>query len=224
MKKILATLPLLLIAQFVSAQTRTTPCLCPTRVIKADGKPDEFFDLGKGRKIALSGFIKKTKKDTTGSEFVLYQCGHKNIIEEWDQENCKISQLNDTLIVTETGGLPVGKNFEVVAGPFRIYRIFFRNTTVIDSASFPADLPKYSAARIKKVLDQYSKLKVAGNYDTMLEVAHRLCWAYISGSKEAEKCLQKIKSRFGPFDGGIAEEFDEIWGRYELWKKENTPK
>jgi len=108
MKRLLATLSILIIGYFVAAQTKQSPCLCPTRVIKANGKPDEFFDLGGGRKIALSGFVKKTKKDTTGSEFVLYQCGHKDIIEEWDDRDCKISQYNDTLIITETGGLPVG--------------------------------------------------------------------------------------------------------------------
>src|SRR5258708_6986371 len=114
MKKLFAILSIVVMPTFASPQTKHPPCICPSRVIKASGKPDEFFNLGNGRIIALCGSVKKTKKDTIAAEFILYRCGRKDIIEEWDGQDCKISQRNDTLIVTETGGMPVGKDFKFV--------------------------------------------------------------------------------------------------------------
>ena len=128
-------------------------------------------------------------------------------------------------IVAEFSGLPVGKGFEIVYVPFRGEKYFFRENKLNKVVFYPADLPRYSANQIKTVLSQYAKLTLPiNNHDTMLLVAHRLCWASISGSGAAERHLQEMEKKFGPFDGAIKEEFDDIKGTYLLWKNEHhTP-
>jgi len=214
-----------LFAQPGAGQIREPSCNCPKKGFNATGKADIIFDLGNGQKIALCGSITKQKKDTFYSEYILFQCGRKEIIDETDYPSCKITQQGDSLLVTEIKGFPVGKDFEFTYIPFRVEKYFFQEAKLKKTIFYPAVLPKYSAAQIKVVLSQYAKLKLPmDNHDTMLLVAHRLCWAYISGSSAAERCLREMEKKFGPFDGAIKEEFDDIWGTYLLWKHEhNTP-
>ncbi len=54
-----------------------------------------------------------------------------------------------------------------------------------------------------------------------MHVANKLFWGYVSGSKKAERLLLKIENKFGPFDGGISEEWKEIISTYEHWKDLN---
>jgi len=79
-------------------------------------------------------------------------------------------------------------------------------------------LPKYSPTQIKIVISQYKKLTKQAGGDSTLVVAHRFFWAYVSGSKEAANHLNTFEKRFGPFDGAIAEEFDDLWAAYKLYK------
>jgi len=225
MKKIVVILIAIYLGQPAPGQTKQPSCNCPKKGFNASGKADIIFDLGQDRKLALCGSITKQKKDTLYSEYILFQCGRKEIIDATDYPSSKITQRDDSLFVTEIEGFPVGKDFEFVYIPFRGEKYFFQEAKLKTTVFYPADLPRYSANQIKTVLSQYAKLKLPmNNHDTMLLVAHRLCWAYISGSGAAERHLQEMKKKFGPFDGGIKEEFDDIWGTYLLWKHErNTP-
>lgn len=180
------------------------------------------FDLGSGRKIALCGSREKHKKDTVYDGFILFEYGRKDIIEEWEETSaCKVEQDSDTVVVTEMEWLPVGRNFEAVSVPFRTTDIFLRGSKVIDTSFNRADLPKYSTVQINKILHQYTTL-TGKDLDSVNLIAHRLFWAYASGSSRAEKYLRGIKSKFGPFDGAIAEEWDGTWAEYGLWKKEHS--
>src|SRR6188508_2744384 len=51
--------------------------------------------------------------------------------------------------------------------------------------TFSNDLPKYSPTQIKTVINEYKKLTKQSGGDSTLLIAHRLFWAYVSGSKEA---------------------------------------
>jgi hypothetical protein len=196
------------------------PCHCPATMY---GTKMQRYDLADGKSLAVCGYREKNKKDTIYDGFVLFQCGRKEILDEEDEtSSCKIAQLNDTLILSEFYILPIGKNFEMVSLPFRIHKFFSRPSKIADTTYFRSDLPKYSTARINTVLRQYAHLTGKDN-DSVNLVAHWLFWAYVSGSSQAEKYLRGMKSKFGPFDGAIAEEFEETWATYELWKSTSNP-
>lgn len=218
MKKLLVLLPVLVLGAFVFGQQKQPSCKCPKKGFNLSGKADKVFDLGNGKQLGICGSIEKKKKDTLYSEFILFQCGQNKTIEEWDgTESCSITQKSDTLFISTFAGLPIGKNFEMVWVPFEIQQYFYRNTGLVDSLFYASGLPVYSAVQIKKVLSQYAKL-TRENGDSILLVSHRLFWAYVSGSKEAEQGLLRMERKFGPFDGAIAEEFEEIRASYELYK------
>ena len=219
MKKVYYLPLALLLCQGAFGQSKSLPCNCPKSGYGA--RAVATFDLDGNRKISICGYREKSRKDTVFSGFLLFQCGRKEFISEWDEtQSCKITQNADTLLVSEFSALPVGKGFALKSVLFRVKKFFFQNASVVSTASYLSSAPGYSSAQINTVLQQYTKLS-GRNYDSILLVAHRLVWAYISGSSKAEKYLQQMKTKFGPFDGAIAEEFEEVCATYELWKKEN---
>ena len=48
--------------------------------------------------------------------------------------------------------------------------------------------------------------------------------AYISGSEDAEGYFNSIPGKFGPFDGVLSLEWDNIFTTYQDWKNLNNIK
>ncbi len=210
---VLLLLPYLVIAQ---------KCNCPSEGLGNTGKPHSLFSFTNGKKIGLCGYREIKNNDTTYSEFALVQCGQKKPIEEWGAvESCKIKKVNDTLFVKELYGLPIGKDFTVIWMPFYINKFYFTGNTLQKKKFYRKDIKKYSKEQIRQVLTKYEKL-TRGNFEHTIDVANMLFWAYVSGNNEAEVYLKTIPKKFGPFDGAIAEEWDDISATYELWKEKNT--
>jgi hypothetical protein len=213
----LSILILIILGHFAFGQNKN--CNCPKNDITATGKADRVFTLSNGNSIGLCGFIDKGNKDTTYSEFILFQCGHTKIFKQWDAtQSCKISTTKDTLIIQELYGLAIDEKLEVTWVPFYITKLYFDKSTVRSISYFRKELPKYSTTQIKTVLKQYNGLARQADGDSILLVAHRLFWAYVSGSREAAKHLDDFEKHFGPFDGAIAEEFHHLWATYKLFK------
>jgi len=87
------------------------------------------------------------------------------------------------------------------------------------SSFYKQNLKKYSQKEIEEVLLDYSKTNDNGeNMDAYLISVNQLFWAYYSGSKEAEKELEKLGSKYQTYDGAISEEFDTYIATYKHYK------
>jgi hypothetical protein len=122
------------------------------------------------------------------------------------------------LIVKELFGLAIDKKMEIKWVPFYITKYYFDKSILHSTAFFRKDLIKYTPTQIRSVINQYQNLKKIETADDMLLVAHRLFWAYVSGSKEAERYLNSFEKHFGPFDGAVAEEFHDLLATYKLYR------
>jgi len=213
----LLTILFITVGHFAFGQNRS--CDCPKNDLSTSVKADKIFTFRNGKSIGLCGYVDTDNKDTSYSEFFLFQCGQTNILNQWDATQiCKISKRKDTLIVQELYGLAIDKNMEIKWVPFYITKYYFNDKVLHSTAFFRKDLPKYSPTQIKSVITQYNKLTRQASGDSTLLIAHRLFWAYVSGSKEAANHLNTFEKRFGPFDGAIAEEFHDLWATYKLYK------
>jgi len=217
MKLLLKMLLFLVIGQMASAQIKKQSCNCPTgQDLAHQGAPEKIFYFKNGQQIGLCGDIEPGNKDTIYSEVILYHCGAEGFFRGWNgTQTCKITQDNDTVVVEKLVKLPVGKNMEVVSTSFRIEKFYYSGSKFITLSVYRTDLPKYTPAQIKNVLDQYTSL-TRGDYDKALLVYRQLFWSYVSGSSEADEYLEKFEQQFGPFTERF-DEFDEIRGLYWFW-------
>lgn len=136
-------------------------------------------------------------------------------------QTCKVKKVADTIFVDELYGIPIGKDFKEIWLPFYSNKYFFIGSKLKQVKFFRTDIRKYSKKQILQVFQKYKEL-TKGNYDNIVNVANMLFWAYVSGSKEAEVYLKSFPEKFGPFDGAIAEEWDDISATYELWKTKKS--
>jgi hypothetical protein len=217
MLKCSVTIIMIFVAQISLAQNKN--CDCPKKGYNDSGKADKMFSFKNKMTIGLCGFMEQKGADTIYSEFVLFHCEQEKILKDWDAtQSCKISKKRDTLIVQELYGLAIDKYLAIKWIPFYITKYYFVNSKLHSTSFFRNDLPKYTTKQIETVITQYRLVTKQSDADSILLIAHRLFWAYVSGSKEAANHLNSFETRFGPFDGAVAEEFHDLWATYQLHK------
>jgi hypothetical protein len=202
---------------------RSQDCHCPTDgIFGKEGKLFKTFSFRNKKSMGLCGYSSDSKnKHTIYSGMDLVQCDQNKLIQEWDEtEQCEVEKIADTVFVKELYGVPIGGNFSEVWIPFYINKFFFNESGLQHITFFRRDVKKYSNAQIAQVFQKYKRLHKE-NSEEIVAVANMLFWACVSGSKNAEIYLKKFKADFGPFDGAIAEEWDDISATYELWKEKN---
>ncbi len=196
-------------------------CRCPVGEPFCDNsKPIKVFRFSNNKSLALCGYFEDKNRDTSYEEFACFECGQKKIVDKWDAtEQCRIEKINDTLFVTEVYYLPIGKNFEDVKAPFHVYKFYYYNNKIKEECCYRKDIPLYSAEQNKEVIRKFYKLKKE-NSEANLKEAYMLFWAFVSGSKEAEKCFNQMYKKYGPFDGGIVEMWNYIYNTYTDYKSD----
>ncbi|HEY9176400.1 MAG TPA: hypothetical protein VIN07_01855, partial [Flavipsychrobacter sp.] len=162
-------------------------------------------------------------KEKCYSEAVLYDCKTKEVIFEWDAtQNCSVVQKQDTIVITEYYLLAVGDDMNLVWKPFYVTKVYLQKNQTKRFSYFLLNSYHYNAEQIKTTINIYTSTtrdKYPWNSEEQLKIAYQLQWAYISGSKEAGNLLEMFEEKFGPFDGAIAEEFNEIFVTYQHIKK-----
>jgi hypothetical protein len=180
---------------------------------------NQTFVFKNGNKIALCG---EQDEEKLYSEFILLDCINDSIIEDWSEDATVASKINfpnDTLIIEELYGIPNGKNKEVQLLPFFTKKYYYVQNKLMKSSFYKQNLKKYSQKEIEEVLLDFKKTNDNGeNMDAYLKSVNQLFWAYYSGSKEAEKELEKLGSKYQTYDGAISEEFDTYIATYEHYK------
>jgi len=184
--------------------------------------PIKIFRLSQYRPLAVSGTEEKKGNAILYSGFVLYQCGKKTAINEWDgTQTCTIQQNKDSLIAQELYSIPNGKNFSVKQLPFYVTKYYFKDNQIIGVSFYSNDLRKYTNKEINQVLVNFEKIKEPiSNFDDYLVAVNRLFWAFVCGSKKADNYLAVLKKKYGTFDGAVAEEFDMLITTYENYKQQ----
>lgn len=213
---------MILIVIIVSINLKGQTCSCVFKYYDSSTfKPVKLFSLNNNNILGLYGEQNIERKDTSYNSVAICFCNKNRIVydmTDFGMISFKIKQNQDSLFVEEIVGIPNGENYKFIWQPFYITKLFFVKDSLIEKDSYKKGLRKYSQSQIKEILKQYKKLKKT-NCDHILELANRLFWAYISGSKEAEINLKAFPEKFGPFDGACAEEWDDLLGSYMQWKK-----
>jgi len=221
MKAIKLILPVL----FFCVSVRSQNCRCPEEGIFKEEKVLKTFEFKNKIMLGLCGGSFETKgNDTIYSGLDLFNCGENKLVEEWGEiELCEVKKIRDKLFIEELYGIPVGKKFKEIWMPFYVNQFYFTGNKLDHRTYYRKDIRRYSLVEITEVIQKYKQLK-KGNYDYTVKIANMLFWAYVSGSKEAEVYLNGIEKKFGPFDGGISEEWSEIYGTYQHYKEKSNHK
>jgi hypothetical protein len=213
---------LFLLASFI---VKAQECNCPPAINNDnDGKPNMVFRFGNQRQLGICGYVTVEGNDTTYTKFTLFHCTDGTPVKDWSEDKtCKIEKIKDTLFIMDIYGLPVGQNFSTIPRPFYIHKFFFKNGELKEVEYFKKGIVKYSSQQIQDAIIEYKSLPKTSNEQT-IHVANMLFCAYISGSKEAEGYFTSIPGKFGPFDGVISQEWDDIFTTYQDWKNMNNIK
>ena len=194
-------------------------CHCPGSDFGEDVKM--VFRMSSGQIINLCGWRTRSRKDTVYQGYELFICGQQPFASSDETGQTVMRRVGDTLILSDYYQLPIGSHFAMVSRIFFIQKYFFRGKSLFDTSYFRGDLPQYSPAQIRTILAEYTAL-TGKDGDSINLVAHRLFWAVVSGSANAESCLGKIKGKFQNFDGALAEEFEDTWALYQNWTKRRS--
>ncbi len=197
-------------------------CACPANNISGNKNPTEVFKFLNGKKVAVCGSLEVVNKEKQYSDFIIYDCADNKILLEFDAtQTCTIEKKKDTLIINEFEILANGKHQTIKWTKFYIIKLYWDlDKRFIQKSFFRKDLEKYSKTQVEKVLKEFILAqRPQKNFDKTILIGHRLFWAYVSGSKKAGKYLESFEKKFGPFDGAISEEFNDIFTTYEHFKK-----
>lgn len=217
MKKIMFFIVVLLFANSLIAQE----CKCQKNDYTNDLKPYSLYDLGKGNKIALCGYV---NDDNTFSEFVLTDCNSKTNINSWRAiETCSVELDIDTLIVNEFAFLPVDNDeYQIVV--WYIYKYSYNEKNEIQQKSFlNPNLPKYNQKQIEDVIKRYQN---ASNKldDNCMILANKLFIGAISGNLEAKKYFLEFPNKYKGLDGALSEEYHDLEAMLGVWENDQKNK
>jgi hypothetical protein len=211
-----------IITLLVSANLKGQNCGCYFKSYDSSTfKPIKLFFFKNNKTLALYGDQNLGQRDTSYSGIAICYCNKNRIVYDmvdFGMINFKLKKIGDSLFVEELVGIPNGKNYKHIWQPFYVTKFFFDEDSLVEKVYFKKSIKKYTQTQIADILDQYKRLK-EGDYDHIIVIANRLFWAYISGSREAEIAFQSFSKKFGPFDGAFAEEWNDLYGTYDLWKK-----
>lgn len=215
-------LTLILVVLFSSNLLFGQNCACPSDNISGNKKPNKTFKFSNGKSIGLCGDFTIQNNEKQYSESVIYKCGQENSLLEFDgTTSYTIEQNKDTVIIQEFYIIANGKNLSLKWSKFYLTKLFWESAQLKQKSYYKKDLRKYSDFEIEKVLNEYrttQNYKIL-NFDKILLIGHRLFWAYASGSKKAGQYLEDFENKYGPFDGAISEEFNDIFTTYEHYKE-----
>lgn len=208
------SLLLFMLGSFTYSQV-ATDCLCPKKsdlgIFDEAAKPDSIFNFSNNQKILLCGYKEKQDAGAVFSEFILQVCGQDSIIDFWDAtQTCRITQQHDSLEVTDLRLLPTGKDRAFITTGWSTEKFYFSKGNLKRVLTINPNIRKYSKAEIRKTLSEFKSLKKDDDAQKILDLGWRLLIAKISGSDPAAGCLDKFETKFGPFDGAVAEDFNDL--------------
>jgi len=216
MKRILLITFTFLTLNLTHSQLNNKSCECVKNTYTNE-KVDTVFHFTNGKNIVLCGFRNDENNIINYSEFVLYVCKDKEIINFWDaMQTCNIELNNDTLYVEELVKLPNGKNFKFEDNIWRINKYYFSGDELKIKSILNEEIKKYDDIEIKTVLKEF-EYKQKGLDDSIIILANKLFICSLSGNKIAKQYFIDLETKFGILDGGFKEEYYELKSMLENW-------
>lgn len=183
------------------------------------GKAHRIFKIGDEKVVGLCGFPEVQGYDTVYYESIVFDCAANKKVYEWDAtQPCLVECSNNILYIKELYLLPVGKNLESVWKPFYFTEIYSDVDSISRKQYYDLETHQYTQGQIAAVISRYNntpKGLYPWNSEEFMEISRQLFWAFVSGSTKAGELLEQVEAKYGPFDGAIAEEFNEIIRTYE---------
>lgn len=216
--KIKNTLCLLLMLAFsISFAQKTAKCKCPKTEFVSN-KTGTVFQFTDGNRIIACGGVDADNDPPTYSEFILAQCGKKNIIDFWNANKiCEIELKNDTLYVQQVESLPVGKGYSMEYAVWSVEKIYFYADQIMRKIKPNKSLRKYKPTEIKAVNKLYEVAKTGEVNEKKMELANKLFIAAISGSQKSREYLLDFKEKFKVEESDYIDQYNEIIAKLEFW-------
>ncbi len=216
--KIKNTLCLLLMLAFsISFAQKIAKCKCPKTEFVSD-KTGTVFKFTDGNRIIACGGIDEESDPPTYSEFILAQCGRKNIIDFWDANKiCEIELKNDTLYVQQLENLPVGRGYAEETVVWSIEKIYFYADQMMRKTNPNKSLRKYKPTEIKAINKLYEVAKTGEVNEKNMDLANKLFIAALSGSQKSREHLLDFKEKFRVEESDYIDQYDAILAKLEFW-------
>ena len=218
MKRILLITFTFLTLNLTHSQLNNKSCECVKNTYTNE-KVDTVFHFTNGKNIVLCGFRNDENDIINYSEFALYMCGDKEIINFWDAiQTCNIELNNDTLYVEELVKLPNGKNFKFEDNIWQINKYYFSEGDLKMTSSINKKIKKYDNNEINIVIKEFESTK-KGLDDNIMVLANKLLICSISENRIAKQYLNDLETKFGTLDGAYKEEYYDLKAMLENWNK-----
>lgn len=194
MKKI-TYLFLLFVSFNAFSQSKKALCNCAKNDF-APSNAEKNYSLANGKIISLCGYKNAKSYPISYSEFVLSECGKKEIIDFWGANfTGEISVDKNTLIIKQLESLPTGKDFIYEHNWWSTEKINFEKDELKREIIINRNIKKYTLTQQKKAIVNYKNAPIEVNEHTM-EVLDQIFMAIISGNKEARIYFSTFKEHF----------------------------
>ena len=218
MKQILFITFIFLTVNLTYSQLDNKNCECVKNTFTEE-KVDTVFHFTNGKNIVLCGFRNDETDKINYSEFVLYVCGDKEIVNFWGAvQTCNVQVKNDTLYVEELVNLPNGKNFKFEENIWWINKYYFSGGELKMTSSINNQIKKYDNNEINIVLKEFESTK-KGLDDNIMVLANKLLICSISENRIAKQYFNDLETKFGTLDGAYKEEYYDLRAMLENWYK-----
>ena len=218
MKQILFIIFTILTLNLTYSQSDYKNCDCIKNTFTEE-KADTSFHFSNGKIIVLCGYRNDETENINYSEFVLYVCGEKEIINFWGAvETCNVKVKNDTLYVEELINLPNGKNFKFEESVWWTDKYYFEGDNLQKKSSINKEIKKYDNDEINIVLKEFESRK-KGLDDNIMELGYKLFICSISGNHIAQQYFKDFETKFGTLDGYYKESYNDLTAMLEIWNK-----
>ncbi|GAB3194312.1 hypothetical protein ABID22_000261 [Pontibacter aydingkolensis] len=179
-------------------------------------EPDTAFTFSNGKRLLICGYYELQDGKKVFSEFVLSQCGDRDIVDFWEAaERYEVVYTQDTLKLHKLELLALGANRELVRRPWLTEYFYYKGNRLKRDVKYNTTI-KYNHDQISETLHEYENttwlaLSTAPeNYEEeKMVLANRLLISAISGSDKAEEYLKDFNNKIKA-EGAYAEWYTQI--------------
>lgn len=218
------TLLILFLINFTLAHSQRTKvdksCRCP-KTDFVSYKYGTIFEMSYNRKFVVCGEVNRDTEPPTFTEFIIAECGKKNIIDFWDEnKTCEIKQENDTIYIKRLEYMPVGNNFQMIQTVWDTEKIYYTGDQVMRKKEVSIAFKRYSKAQINAVNKTFESAKAGKPSELKMEMASKLLIAAMSGNPKSRQYLYDFKKKFKLEDSVFFEQYTDIIAKFEDWEKQ----
>ena len=189
-------------------------CVASEFGVKQD--PDTAFNFSNGKRLLICGYYEPENGRKVFSEFVLSECGDKDIVDFWEAtERYEVEYNQDTLKLHKLELLALGPNRELVHSPWLTEYFYYKGNRLKRDLKLNTSI-KYDQEQISETLQEYENTQwLALNaapeeyVEEKMVLANRLFVSAISGSAKAEDYFKEFNSKLKA-DGAYAEWYNQL--------------